>query len=33
MSAAGPLQGANRAPNGRGAAAALANEAATVGGP
>jgi hypothetical protein len=32
MSAAGPFQGANCAPNGGSAAAELANEAASVGG-
>jgi len=33
MSAAGPPQGANSAPTERSAAAALANPAASVGGP
>jgi hypothetical protein len=33
MSAAGPLPGANRAPNGGSAAAEVVNEAASVGGP
>jgi hypothetical protein len=33
MSAAGPLQGANSAPTGGSAATALANPAASVGGP